>query len=186
MALRQPRRIFRGSSSGFNGPRRGLPGALMAGLLAGAVALFLILLVSPAELLGRVPPLTGSMSAVPARVAVVDGETLLLNDTVIRLDGVSAPHRGQACSAAEGAGDCGSQSAKALAAMLRDREVLCRFNGRDHEGFPRAVCDAGGQELNRAMVRSGWARARADMPGLLAEEAQARASGLGLWRIGAF
>ncbi len=185
MALRQPRRIFRGSSAA-GGHHRRLPGAVMAGLFIGAIGLFVILLAAPAELLGRVPPLTGSVSATPARVAVVDGETLMLNDTVIRLDGVSAPHRGQACTAAEGAADCGAQSAAALAGLLRDREVLCRFTGRDQEGFPRAICEAGGRELNRALVRAGWARARADMPGLATEEAQARAAGLGLWRIGAF
>lgn len=185
MALRQPRRIFRASPSAARGGRR-LPGAVLAGLFAGGFGLILMLLAAPAELLGRVPPLTGSVSAAPARVAVVDGETLVLNDTVIRLDGVVAPHRGQACSAAEGAADCGAKSAAALAALLRDHEVLCRFTGRDREGFPRAICEAGGEELNRALVRAGWARARADMPGLAAEEAAARTAGLGLWRIGAF
>ena len=158
----------------------------MAGLFIGAFGLFFMLLAAPAELLGRVPPLSGAISAAPSRVAVVDGETLVLNDTVIRLDGVSAPHRGQACTAAEGAADCGAQAAAALAALLRERDVTCHFTGRDTEGFPRAICEAGGRELNRSLVRAGWARARADMPGLLAEEAQARASGLGLWRIGAF
>lgn len=185
MALRQPRRIFRGSSAA-RGSRRRLPGAVVAGLFIGAFGLFFILLAAPAELLGRVPPLSGSVSAVAARVAVVDGETLLLNDTVIRLDGVSAPPRGQACTAATGAADCGAQSAAALAGLLRDRDVLCRFTGRDKEGFPRAICEAGGRELNRDLVRAGWARARADVPGLAADEAQARAAGLGLWRIGAF
>ncbi|MCX7383975.1 MAG: thermonuclease family protein [Alphaproteobacteria bacterium] len=171
MSLRQPRRIFRASSAAARGSRRRLPGAVMAGLFIGTFGLFFILLAAPAELLGRVPPLTGAVSAGPARVAVVDGET---------------PHRGQACSAAEGAADCGAQSAAALAGLLRDRDVLCRFTGRDQEGFPRAICEAGGRELNSALVRAGWARARAEMPGLAIEEAHARAAGLGLWRIGGF
>jgi len=45
------------------------------------------------------------------------------------------------------------------------------------------VCEAGGTELNRALVAAGWARA--DIPGLGAVEATARAGRLGLWRNGA-
>ena len=187
MSLRQPRRIFRASSNTGRGSGRRLPTALWAGILAGAFGLLIILLGAPAELLGRVPPLTGSVVAPPPRVAVVDGETLVLHDTVIRLDGITAPARGQACHGAEGnPTDCGVQSAAALADLLRGRDVTCQFTGRDREGFPRAICSAGGVELNRALVVAGWARARADMPGLAMEETAARAAGRGLWRAGAF
>jgi endonuclease YncB( thermonuclease family) len=158
---------------------------VLAGLAGGTLGVLIVLLGSPAELLGRVPPLTGTVTAASERVAVVDGETLVLNETVIRLEGVAAPARGQACQSAEAAViDCGAQSAAALAGLIRGHSVACRLDGRDHEGFPRAICEAAGLELNRAQVTAGWARARADMPGLAAEEAAARAARRGLWRAG--
>ncbi len=189
MSLRPPRRIFRassrfsGRSSGRAPPR--MPLALWAGLLGGTIGVLVIMLGAPAELFGRVPPLTGELRAAPAQTAVVDGETLVLNETIIRLDGIAAPARGQICRAPDSSQtDCGAEAAAALAALVRGHEITCRLVGRDREGFPRAICDAAGQELNRALVASGWARARADTPGLAPEEATARAAGRGLWRAG--
>jgi endonuclease YncB( thermonuclease family) len=162
-----------------------MPLAVWAGIIGGTLGVLVVLLAAPADLFGRVPPLTGHIHAAPTQVAVVDGETLVLNETIIRLDGIAAPARGQVCHGAQGAQtDCGAEAAAALAAFVRGRDVSCRLNGRDREGFPRAVCEAAGQELNRALVTAGWARARIDMPGLAPEEAAARAAGRGLWRAG--
>ena len=185
MSLRPPRRIFNTASrfSGRAAPR--MPFAVWAGLLGGTIGVLVIMLGAPAELFGRAPPLAGELRAVPARTAVVDGETLVLNDIIIRLDGITAPGRGQICRAPDsGETDCGAAAAAALASLVRGHDVTCRLVGRDREGFPRAVCSAAGQELNRAQVAAGWARARADMPGLAPEEAAARTAGRGLWRAG--
>jgi endonuclease YncB( thermonuclease family) len=162
-----------------------MPLAVWAGIVGATLGVLVVLFAAPSDLFGRVPPLTGRIHAVPAQVAVVDGETLVLNETIIRLDGIAAPARGQVCHTTVGAEtDCGAEAAAALAALVRDRAVTCRLNGRDHEGFARAICEAAGQELNRALVAAGWARARADMPGLASEEAAARAARRGLWRAG--
>jgi endonuclease YncB( thermonuclease family) len=189
VSLRPPRRIFRSSSRAVTGGGRRLPFAVWAGVLGAFFGLLIVLLASPAELLGRVPPLTGRVVAPPERVAVVDGETLVLNQTVIRLDGLAAPARGQACHGADGAQtDCGAASAAALASLVRAHDVSCRLVGRDREGFPRGICEAAGVDLNRALVAAGWARARpgATGPVLATEEATAKAAGLGLWNTGAF
>ena len=185
MSLRPPRRIFRASPrAAARSARRGrLPAAIWAGLAGGALGVVIMLLALPAELLGRVPVLAGTMTAPPQRVAVVDGETLLLNETIIRLDGIIAPRRGQACRGDDGTGtDCGAAATAALAGLVRGRDVECRLNGRDREGFARGICTAGDQELNHALVAAGWAHARADMPGLTGDEAAAKAAHLGLWR----
>ena len=142
-----------------------------------------MLLALPAELFGRVPALAGTLTAPPQRVAVVDGETLVLNETIIRLQGITAPSRGQACHGEDGTStDCGAASAAALANLVRGRDVACRLNGRDPEGFARGLCEAAGTDLNRAQVAAGWARARQDMPALSAEEAAAKSARRGLWR----
>jgi endonuclease YncB( thermonuclease family) len=116
------------------------------------------------------------------RVAVVDGNTLRLADRVIRLDGVIPPARGQTCLARDGvAFDCGVAAANALAAMLRNGPVDCTLSGADRNGRPVATCSAGGQQLNRAVVAAGWARAADET--LLAAEQRARAEQLGLWAM---
>jgi endonuclease YncB( thermonuclease family) len=154
-----------------------------AGLAGGVLGILIVLFAAPAELFGRVPVLTGTMTAPAPRVAVVDGETLLLNETIIRLFGVSAPARGQACDGEDGKGmDCGAAAAAALAGLVRGRDVSCRLAGRDGEGFARGVCEAAGTELNRAQVVAGWARVRGEAQGLDGAEAAAKAARRGLWR----
>ena len=187
MSVRPPRRIFRSSSRTARSGGRRLPFAVWAGVVGGAFGLLIVLLASPAELLGRVPPVSGQVSAVPEHVAVIDGETLVLNQTVIRLDGLNAPARGQTCRAGDGGPtDCGAASAAALAALVRSHDVRCRLVGRDREGFPRGICAAAGIDLNRALVAAGWARAQVGRPILATEEATAKAAGLGLWHDGSF
>jgi endonuclease YncB( thermonuclease family) len=141
-----------------------------------------VLLALSSDLFGSVPAATSTISADPAQVAVVDGETLRLRGTVVRLSGVTAPPRGLACG---GTGvDCGAASSKALAGLVRNRVVSCRMQGRDGNGVVSAICDAAGVELNRAQVNAGWARAHDGSPELLAVEAQARDGSRGIWRRG--
>ena len=156
---------------------------MLVGAAGGALAVMLVMFALPSDLFGRVPPLTGTLSAQPQHVAVVDGETLLLRETVIRLLGVAAPGRGQACRG-DAATDCGAAAADALAALVRGQAVACRLNGRDQEGFALGLCEAAGVDLNRAVVSGGWARARRETPDFSAEEAAARSARRGLWAGG--
>jgi endonuclease YncB( thermonuclease family) len=144
-----------------------------------------MLFITPADLFGRVPPLDGTISAPSERVAVVDGETLRLQDTVIRLQGLAAPPRGLSCRGGDGSvSDCGGASAAALASLVRGRRVDCQLTGRDPAGLVQGVCEAAGTGLNRALITAGWARAL-DASGMADAEAEARAARRGLWRNGA-
>lgn len=111
-------------------------------------------------------------------VAVVDGETLRLSGQVVRLEGIAAPRRGEACRLPT---DCASAAATRLASLVRDRRVDCTVNGADKVGRAVASCQAGGTDINRAVVASGWAFASASSPGLKEAEQSARAAHLGLW-----
>jgi len=182
LPLQRPRRIFRGSRLVVSGSR--LPRGVLAGLVCAGIGAVVLLVGLPGDLFGRAPAPPGAMSVEAQQVAVVDGDTLRLRDTVVRLHGVAAPARGRTCADGQGSGyDCGAAASAALAALVRDRNVACRLNGHDGAGLVLGVCEAGGTELNRALVATGWARA--DSPGLGAVEATARADGLGLWRNGA-
>ncbi len=108
------------------------------------------------QLFGQMTAEPRIISAAPAQVAVIDGDTLRLDGTVVRLSDVQAPPRGQACAAGP---DCGGQATAVLASLVRNRRVECRVSGHDGMGRPAARCDAGGQDVNVALVATGWARA---------------------------
>lgn len=109
---------------------------------------------------------------------VIDGDTLSIAGERIRLRGIDAFERGQTCRR-DGAGyDCGKAAAAALAGLVGGREVSCTGGGRDRYGRLLAVCEAGGRELNAAMVASGWALAYGAYH---IEEFRARAAGAGAW-----
>jgi endonuclease YncB( thermonuclease family) len=176
LPINRPRRIFR---SGF--PRldaRALVVPLGVVLIAAAG-------VSLATLSHHetVPvPSAEELNAPPAQVAVVDGGTLRLRDRVVRLRGVEPPSRDTVCEARGGAGeDCGGAATNALAALVRDTPVACRITGADDLGRPFAVCRAGGDELNRAVIAAGWGRADRGEPALKQAEDAARAGRRGAW-----
>jgi len=185
LPLHRPRRIFRsGSYSSGNAGWRVRP-TVIAGLIGAIGGAALMLFSSPSALFGRVPRLAGQLDADAPLVAVVDGQTLRLRESVVRLHGVVAPMRGQECRGADGARfDCGAASSEALAALVRGHAVTCKLDGRDEAGFPQGHCEAGGVSLNRAVVSAGWARADSHAPDLASEEAGARALHLGIWRAG--
>jgi len=181
------RRLF--ARRAQSGPPRRLArafSALVALGAAGAVALF-----SFAPETERAPPgpevrLPSVLSFPAALVRVVDGDTLKLGGTTVRLAGLDAPERGQMCQRSDGTRfDCGETAAQQLAALVRRRGITCDIVGRDRYGRAIGLCHAEGLDLAEAMVASGWAlavpeRGRGQAQYALAE-AQARSARQGLW-----
>ncbi len=128
-------------------------------------------------------PVVSRLAADWSHVAVVDGGTLRLRDSVVRLDGIVPAERGAVCHHPDGSEqDCGVAAANVLAALVREAPLVdCAVHGHDALGRALAVCDARGMQLNRALVLAGWARAERDEPGLRTAEQQARTERLGLW-----
>lgn len=179
MSLQSPRRIFRRSQ-----PHRTLrPGRIAATLLLLGCGVGLGLMLAgplrrseaPAP---APPPASARVGADPVSVAVVDGQTLRLSGTVVRLDGVRAPRRGEPCAANA---DCGGAAAAMLHRLVRDRRVECSLSGQDSAGRVLGRCDAEGTDVNRALVASGWAFAQGGRPTLAQAERFARRERLGLW-----
>lgn len=176
--MQRPRRIFRPAPP----PRRWRTPLLVA--LGTGLAMLVSGIGLPPALMGSAPR-QQDWSALAAEVRVVDGDTLLLGDRTVRLAGVDAPERGQACADAAGRGfDCGAAAAEALARLVNGRSVLCLVGGHDRFGRGIGTCSAGGVELNAALVASGWALAYDDARDLLALEAEARRAARGLWAGG--
>jgi endonuclease YncB( thermonuclease family) len=167
------RRIFKGRKAR---PRfRGA--ALLLTVAVAAPVVFGIAL--PSNLFGSAPT-DRNWRAEANAIRIVDGETIGLGERIVRLDGVAAPARGEACRTASGATfDCGGAAAAALTRLVAGRPVACRIVGQDGFGRGLGQCDAAGSDLNRALVGGGFAVATTGA--LRSQEAAARQSAQGLW-----
>jgi endonuclease YncB( thermonuclease family) len=115
---------------------------------------------------------------------VVDGDTIIIGATRVRLEGIDAPETAQTCGHRWlGWWACGTAAAAHLARLLGDWPVSCSPRGHDKYGRMLAVCFAEGRDINAMMVRQGyaWAFVRYSAS-YVREEAQARAEGLGIWQ----
>ena len=120
---------------------------------------------------------------IAGQARVIDGDTLDIRGTRIRLHGIDAPESRQMCRAAGRYWSCGQQASRALAELIGPRRVVCSERGRDRYGRIVAVCLAGRTDLNRWMVAKGWAFAYRQYARLyVADEMAARAAGRGIWR----
>ena len=128
--------------------------------------------------------LNDALSGVPR---IVDGDTLEVGTTKIRLASIDAPETDQVClDVKQQRWTCGIEARDRLAAHLGNRSIDCVSTGTDAYKRTLAVCTVAGEDLNRWMVQQGWALAfvRYSKDRLPDEEA-ARAAGRGLWS-GAF
>ena len=109
--------------------------------------LTLLLLTSPA----LADPIVGQAS-------VIDGDTLSVRGTRIRLHGIDAPESAQLCKDAAGIDyRCGQAAALALADQISKRLVTCEPRDTDRYGRVVSVCRADDEDLNAWMVRQGYA-----------------------------
>lgn len=130
------------------------------------------------------PALCASDVVLSGRATVVDGDTLLVNRTRVRLWGIDAPESAQQCTSAQGkAWPCGRRAANALDAQLDGRTVHCQQHDVDRYGRVVAECFVQGRSVNAWMVRSGWAVAyREYARAYVADEELARRERVNLWQ----
>ncbi|MCC2111114.1 MAG: thermonuclease family protein [Hyphomicrobiales bacterium] len=116
---------------------------------------------------------------VHGKVRVVDGDSLAVLGERVRLEGIDAPELGQTCWNEDREYACGSDARHHLADLIKGRAVLCSGARRDRFDRLLATCSIGDLNVNRQMVRDGWA---VSFGGYEAEENAARSARLGLWR----
>lgn len=143
----------------------------MTRLLILALALFVL-----------VPAPVGA-ETLTGRASVIDGDTLEIHGTRIRLHGIDAPEGEQTCQMRDKTVRCGQQAAFALADKVGSRAITCEGGERDRYGRLIAVCRLRGQDLNAWMVTQGWALAyRYYSSDYVGQEARASARKRGLWQ----
>ena len=129
-------------------------------------------------------PMSTAMADITGKPRIVDGDTIHINQTKIRLHGIDAPETKQECYRVDGTPyRCGEAATDALRVLIGADPVRCEGGAYDRYKRLIAVCFTGGVDLNAKMVRRGWALAyRKYSTAYVAEEADAKANKLGLWR----
>lgn len=85
---------------------------------------------------------------------IIDGDTLDLDGTRIRLYGIDAPESAQTCRHGARSWACGTEATRALAGMIGNRPLTCEARDTDRYGRTAATCEAGGVSINTWMVRT--------------------------------
>ncbi|MGY8635813.1 thermonuclease family protein [Bradyrhizobium sp. 14AA] len=92
------------------------------------------------------------------RASILDGDTLEIHGTRIRLWGIDAPEGSQLCRGEDSLPyRCGAKAANELDAFIAHRPVSCEPVGRDVYGRIVATCSVGGVDLGDWLVRGGLA-----------------------------
>jgi len=154
-------------SPGVDKMRRYLPTLLI---------LFLINAYPPAE----AQPLLAGIAT------VIDGDTIMIKGQRIRLYGIDAPESRQYCKKNKKVYRCGQQATLALSKKIYQRTVQCGRRAIDRYRRIVAVCKLSTIDLNRWMVRQGWAVAyRKYSLDYVYEERAAQKAKTGIW-VGSF
>ncbi|GHF59390.1 endonuclease YncB(thermonuclease family) [Deinococcus metalli] len=106
---------------------------------------------------GRAPGTPGGTVSGVARV--LDGDTLDVAGTRVRLYGIDAPEHDQTCRRAGKTYACGQEAAASLRAFLGTRSVTCQRRDTDRYGRTVGVCRVNGTDVNGWMVAQGHALA---------------------------
>ena len=120
---------------------------------------------------------------VAGRASVIDGDTLDIHGTRIRLHGVDAPESAQTCQDEIGNDwRCGKVAALALSDRIGTAPVRCLERDKDRYGRSVAVCYLGEIDINGWLVESGWAIAyREYSTDYVGQEQAARDAKVGVW-----
>lgn len=114
---------------------------------------------------------------------VIDGDSLRVAGTEVRLFGVDAPEFSQACYSNGSEVACGAMAKDVLAGLIGSAVLTCQPRNTDTYGRIVATCQTSGVDVGGALVESGWATAfRRYGNDYVTAEARARATRAGIWQ----
>jgi endonuclease YncB( thermonuclease family) len=128
-------------------------------------------------------PIQGDVHGeIVGKARVIDGDTIDITGTRIRLQGIDAPETDQTCTdAGNKTWRCGQVATHVLIDHLAGRPLKCESSGLDRYRRVLAVCALpDGSDVNAWMVQEGWALAYYSAV-YQSQEAQAHADRRGIW-----
>jgi endonuclease YncB( thermonuclease family) len=90
---------------------------------------------------------------------IVDGDTIWISDTKIRLWGIDAPETKQTCTRDGKPWRCGEAATEALRQFIGTSTVTCESHGKDRYGRMIGKCSVNGLDIGAEMVSRGLALA---------------------------
>lgn len=94
------------------------------------------------------------------KIHVVDGDTLQVGQTRVRLHGIDAPERDQPCTTLTGQNwSCGDWVTRQVSDRYEGRTARCEPLDRDRYGRVVARCFVGKEDVGRVLVAQGFAYA---------------------------
>ena len=165
------------------------PHSPIAKLVAGRPLWIAVVLMIALALFGRARIETLPRAAPPGDIVgtarIIDGDTIDIAATRIRLAGIDAPESDQPCTdAGNRPWACGRVATQELVAHVAGRPLTCHPSGLDRYRRVLATCALpDGSDINAWMVQQGWALAYTQYSDAYrGEEAQAQAAARGIWR----
>ncbi len=123
---------------------------------------------------------TSDYSGIPT---IIDGDSLELEYTQIRLFGIDAPEIGQECRKGKNFYNCGTKARSHLRKLIGASIVTCHEEEVDRYDRIVAECFAKDKNLSSEMVKAGWALSYLNYASpFLKEEAEAQKHKRGLWQ----
>ncbi|QIG55375.1 thermonuclease family protein [Altererythrobacter sp. BO-6] len=112
----------------------------------------------------------------------IDGDTLLLGDSHIRLHGIDAVESSQQCTRNGATWACGADAGQLLSSLVAGKAVQCQQRDVDSYGRVVATCTANGVDLSQRMANAGYAVALPQYSDrYVGVVEQARTRGVGIW-----
>jgi len=125
----------------------------------------------------------GSITSITGPARIIDGDTLRIGKTKIRLLGIDTPETDQNCARRNGNSyRCGEVAANRLRELVGLEHTRCEGQAHDRYGRLLATCYSATTILNAEMVRLGWAVAyRQYSDTYVSHENEAKQAGRGMW-----
>src|SRR4051812_46481938 len=99
-----------------------------------------------------------ALAQISGPTRVIDGDTIDVSGTRIRLYGIDAPEKQQTCEGSEGQiYECGRDASAVMAELTVGHTVDCEPQAGDRYGRTVAICSNESGDIGAAMVRRGWA-----------------------------
>ena len=134
-----------------------------------------------------------SEKTISGKAKVIDGDTIKINTTKIRLFGIDAPEKKQICQEVyisflifnfQKDYKCGEQSISALIKKLKNKKIKCILKkNKDRYKRDIGICYVKNYDINSWLVRNGYALAyRRYSKKYVLDEQYAKENKLGIWK----
>ena len=129
-------------------------------------------------------PAAARESAISGDAKVTDGDTIVIANVRIRLEGIDTHEADETCETKSGkTWPCCAKARAALTLFIRSRAVTCTVSQGTASNDLAARCSVMDQDLSTWLVRRGWATPQGDSEADLAKALHAaKTEKLGLWQ----